>query len=287
LRRIIGEDVELETILRPDATFVGDVGQVEQVLMNLATNARDAMPRGGTLTIETGLVEATDEFASVHGLERPGTHVVISVKDSGVGIDERTMKSIFEPFFTTKEEGRGTGLGLAIVYGIVQQHHGNVEVDSEVGRGTTVRVYLPAQTAADEETGAGAPEAPLIGGNETLLLAEDDPNVRGLLEKLLSEFGYCVIAAEDGEDAVAKFVANEGKVALCILDVIMPKKGGKEACEEIRRRDPRARVVFTSGYTEDRLRAEGLPEGCALLTKPASPTVILATIRESLDGPPG
>jgi PAS domain S-box-containing protein len=286
LRRIIGEDIELKTILRDDAVVMADSGQLEQVLMNLATNARDAMSRGGQLTIETGQVSLEKDSVRMHGVDVPGTYVVISVTDTGSGMDDQTKQKIFEPFFTTKEVGRGTGLGLAIVYGIVRQHQGYINVYSQVGTGTTFRIYLPVHGAPVEKREAAGALPPVIGGTEAILLVEDDRVLRTMFTDILTEFGYRIIVAENGKEAVDTFQAQKkGAIPLCILDMIMPKMNGIEAYEQIRKQDPGVKAIFMSGYTADKIAQEGIPEGCAFIQKPVQQQLLLRKIRETLDRP--
>jgi PAS domain S-box-containing protein len=284
LSRIIGEDVELKTILSPkDVIAMVDTGQMEQVIMNLCTNARDAMPDGGILTIETETIEMDSEYIKRHGYGKKGKYVLLSVSDTGAGMDEKTKERIFEPFFTTKEVGKGTGLGLAMVYGIVRQHDGYINVYSEPKRGTTFKIYLPLIKAeAKEAKAAGA--APPCGGTEVILLAEDDAGVRMLMKEVLEKFGYSVIEAVDGEDAVKKFKENKDRIQLLILDVIMPKKNGKQVYDEIMELKPGAKVIFSSGYTANIIQKKGiLEEGIDFILKPVSPQELLRKVREVLN----
>lgn len=285
LRRIIGEDVQLKTSFKEDPLLIhADSGQIEQVLINLATNARDAMPSGGLLAITSERHEMESDFVRSHGYGKPGPHLLLTVSDSGVGMDEETRRNIFEPFFTTKEVGKGTGLGLAIVYGIVKQHNGYINVYSEPGKGTTFRIYLPI--AVSDQGGIRSVAGPLIPavGTETLLLAEDDPAVRKLVEELLTSSGYKVLLARDGEEAVEQFNAHLGTIRLVILDVVMPKKSGAEAYEEIRRISPDVRVLFSSGYPADIIQKRGdFLKGAELILKPVKPTELLGKVREMLD----
>jgi two-component system, cell cycle sensor histidine kinase and response regulator CckA len=284
LRRIIGEDIELKSILRGDAVIMADSGQIEQVLMNLATNARDAMPAGGHLTIETDIMEMTETFISAYGFGEPGTYAVISVSDTGIGMDEEARQKIFEPFFTTKEVGRGTGLGMAIVYGIVKQHKGFIIVYSQVGSGTTFKIYLPLHSEQVEQREMHPAASPVVTGTETVLLAEDDATLRTFFRNVLTEHGYTVVVAEDGEDAIRKFMERKDEIQLCVLDMIMPKKSGKEVFEAIQKIKPGIKVIFSSGYTADKVLREGLPAGSTFIAKPAPPQVYLNKIREVLDG---
>jgi PAS domain S-box-containing protein len=284
LARLIGEDVELMTALTDkDATVQADSGQIEQVLMNLATNARDAMPDGGILHIDTDRIDLDDEFARAHPGSRPGKYVLISVTDSGVGMDENTREKIFEPFFTTKEVGKGTGLGLSMVYGIVKQHNGYITVASGVGKGTTFSIYLPAVQA--EITQAKLLDTDSVKeGTETILVAEDDEAIRGLAKDMLEEFGYTVILAEDGEDAVNKFRDRSDTIQLLLLDMIMPKKNGKEVYEEIKGMKPDIKAIFLSGYTADLIQKRGvLEEGLNFIVKPFAINALLDEVRLVLD----
>lgn len=285
LVRVIGEDVQLISKLdKVDLPVKIDSGQIEQVLVNLATNARDAMPKGGMLTIGTGLLDIDALFVHANGYGEPGRYAMISVSDTGIGMDEKTKNRIFEPFFTTKEVGKGTGLGMAIVYGIVKQHHGFINVYSEPQIGTTFRIYIPLvekEPAADEKIITLAPPK---GGTETILVAEDDVSVRTLMQEVLTSFGYKVITAEDGEDAVEKFRANSSKVKLILMDIIMPKKSGKEACREIRQLDADVKIIYSSGYTMDIIQnRDVLDEGTELIMKPVQPLELLRKVRELLD----
>ena len=283
--RIIGEDIQLRTIPK-DADLLVDVdsGQIEQVLLNLATNARDAMPDGGVLTIETDLLDLDAMMVRVLGGAVAGRYACISVSDTGSGMDDKTRKRIFEPFFTTKELGKGTGLGMAIVYGIVKQHRGMISVYSEPGIGTTFRVYLPTlhRGKVDDEIAAAAATAP--GGTETILLAEDEADLRTLMEEILTRHGYRVITAINGEEAVAKYTAHRKEVQLILMDMIMPRLSGKEACLQILRNDPEARIIFISGYTMDFVKQSDLVDHhTALLMKPVQPIALLRKVREMLD----
>lgn len=285
LSRIIGEDVELVTNLSDQKIMImADGGQIEQVLMNLTTNARDAMPKGGSLTIKTELFEIDDRFIEANGYGELGTYAHISITDTGVGMNDETQKKIFEPFFTTKEIGKGTGLGLSIAYGIIKQHKGFITVSSGLGKGTTFNIYLPLlqETHVEYQESEIAPA--VKGGMETILLAEDDPALRNMSRIVLESFGYNVICAEDGEDAVMKFTDNSDKIQLVILDVIMPKKSGKEAYEEIRKTRPSVKAFFASGYTADIINQhEILEQGIELIHKPVSPKDLLAKVRSVLD----
>lgn len=284
LRRVIGEDVDLRTTLTPVPLIVmGDAGQMEQILMNLATNARDAMPEGGVLTINTGTATIGQDFRKEHGFGDVGDYAMVTVSDTGTGMDEQTRSRIFEPFFTTKELGRGTGLGLAIVYGAIKQNKGYVTVSSEPGSGTCFTLYLPLiDSAAVKE-----PSPRQIGmdqrGTGTILVAEDDPTLRNLLRLMLREFGYAVIEAVDGDDAIDKFSQHRGLVDLLVLDVIMPRKNGRETYESIRKMRPGIKTVFISGYSNDVINRDLLHNNnCRYLAKPISPAALLDMIKELL-----
>ncbi|HYA31941.1 MAG TPA: PAS domain S-box protein, partial [Thermodesulfovibrionales bacterium] len=284
LLRIIGEDIELRiTISEPDLTVMADKGQIEQVLMNLCTNARDAMPDGGTLTIETGRAEVGQEHLRKHGPGKPGVYARITVSDTGEGMDEKTRERIFEPFFTTKELGKGTGLGLALVYAIVKQNEGYIDVRSEPHKGSSFVISLPIIQSEVEKAKTVGTDLP-TGGPETILLAEDDRDVRRLTKEVLEKFGYKVIEAQDGEEAVTTFRQHKETVRLLVFDVVMPKKNGLEAYEEIRKIRPEIAVLFTSGYTDKVAFKPGtLAERVYFSEKPISPRKLLHKVRELLD----
>ena len=278
LLRIVGEDIEFKTILDPqDLVVNADSGQIEQVLMNLVANAHDAMPDGGVLLIKTERVEVQESLPGF--LLEPGDYAVLSVSDTGTGIDEATRQRIFEPFFTTKEAGRGTGLGLSIVYGIIQQHNGEINVYSEPGRGTTFKIYLKLIGPGSQKGTLATAKAP-VGGTETILVAEDDNDVRRFMSHTLSSFGYTVIEAVNGEDALEKFGQHRGEVQLLILDVVMPKLNGREVYQEIRKSYSDMPVLFSSGYTADIVSRKGvLEEGLDFISKPVTPHELLAKVR--------
>jgi nitrogen-specific signal transduction histidine kinase/CheY-like chemotaxis protein len=284
LARLIGEDVELKSILTDkEVTVLADAGQLEQVLTNLVTNARDAMPDGGYVYIETLLADLDEESAKARDLRKPGTYAVIAVTDSGMGMDEKTKERIFEPFFTMKEVGKGTGLGLAMIYGIIKQHNGSIDVESEVGMGTTFRIYLPViQRAKEEIQLVGLPA--ITGGTETILVAGIDETVRDLIAGVLMQSGYTVIQAGNGEDAVNKFMAGRSSIKLLLLDVVMPKKNGKEVYEKIRIFEPAIKALFLSGYPADVMHKKGLLEkGLHFLQKPIPMNDLLREVRAILD----
>ncbi len=246
LRRLLTDDIELHTSFTQDDTFVmADKSQIDQILFNLATNARDAMPKGGTLSIKTSLAVIDDRFIATHGLGERGRYIEISVSDTGTGMDATTRENIFDPFFTTKEVGKGTGLGLATVYGIVKQHNGFITVDSAPGRGATFNVYLPVVQMAVDDTQDMGP--PLQRGKETILIAEDNEDVRSLMRDVLQQYGYETLEAADGETAIETFRQHRD-VDLIIIDSVMPKKNGREVYETICGTNPQIKVLFTSGY---------------------------------------
>ena len=283
LTRLVSEDIEIKIMLsEKDLTIMADSGQIEQVIMNLATNARDAMPHGGQLTITTETFRMESGFIKEKGFGKRGRYACISVADTGEGLDERTKERIFEPFFTTKDVGKGTGLGLAVVYGIVSQHNGYIDVQSELGRGTTFKIYLPLTEKEIEEAEPSVSEP--VGGTETILVAEDDEIVRGLVKETLEGFGYRVIEAVDGDDAIAKFMEDKDEIQLLLFDVVMPKKSGKDAYENIKKIKPDVKIVFMSGYTADIVHKKGIfEEKIPFLFKPVSPDEILRKTREVLD----
>jgi PAS domain S-box-containing protein len=288
LLRIIEESIELKIVLSPDTlTIMADAGQIEQVLMNLATNARDAMPAGGVLTIETEYAELTGEYLKMHPYIQPGEYALLSVSDTGTGMDETIKQRIFEPFFTTKEVGKGTGLGLAMIYGIIKQHDGYINVYTESEKGTTFKIYLPITQAETREPLPAVVETPVKSGTETILIAEDDREVRNLAKDLLQGQGYSIVEAVDGDDAVSKFMENRDRVRLLILDVIMPKMNGRQVYEVIRQLQPDIRAIFISGYTADVIHRRGIiEEGLDFVSKPLSPAEILRKIRDALDQNP-
>jgi CheY-like chemotaxis protein len=285
LRRLIGENVELVTVLDSQLGHTNaDPGQLEQVLLNLCINARDAMPDGGRLVIETLNTDLDGAFATTHVGSRIGPCVALRVSDTGHGMDAETQSRVFEPFFTTKEE-RGTGLGLSTVYGIVKQSDGYIWCDSEPGVGTTFTVYLPrfeAETPAAESEPAPAVEA---GGSEVVLLAEDEQVVRRLVKEMLERLGYSVLVASNGAEALAQLDEHADRVDLLLTDVVMPGMSGRELAGIVRRRCPKARVLFMSGYAEDAVESQGvLQPGAQLLEKPFTATNLGAKVRAVLDG---
>ena len=283
LRRLLPEDIELKLALGDEkAVAMLDVSRMDQVLMNLATNARDAMPTGGSLTIRTDRAELDETFREAHGFGTPGGYVRISVTDTGVGMDKETMGRIFDPFFTTKEVGKGTGLGLASVYGIVKQHNGYITATSAPFEGTTFDLYLPV--ADMPSTNTVAARAEVKGGSETILVLEDDPDVRSMLIKILSGRGYATLEAANGDDAIRVFAEHRESIDLVILDVVMPGRNGKEVFDEITGIDPAVKVIFVSGYARDVIIDKGVQKDSVdFLEKPLSVAKMLAKVREVLD----
>ena len=289
LRRLLGEDVALVTHLAADLGPVSaDPGQLEQVLLNLAVNARDAMPHGGRLTIDTANVFLTEEYAERHHRLPPGPYVLLAVSDTGVGMDEMTQKHLFEPFFTTKEVGKGTGLGLATVYGIVKQSGGYIWVYSEPGHGTTLKVYLPRVPGAAEPLPVAVASPELRRGTETVLLVEDAAPVRSLARKGLQGYGYQVLEAADGPAALELSARHPGEIDILVTDVVMPGMSGRELAERLAPARPGMRVLYTSGYTDDAMVHQGvLRSGVAFLQKPFVPETLARKVREVLDGEKG
>jgi two-component system cell cycle sensor histidine kinase/response regulator CckA len=287
LRRVIGEDIEFKTILaeRP-LTVHADSGQIEQVLINLATNARDAMPHGGSFTIETNTAELDETYKRVQGYGEVGTFVSISVSDTGIGMDEKTKAKIFEPFFTTKEVGKGTGLGLSMAYGIIKQHNGYITVHSKPGNGTAFKIYLPLiQTELEKQKSPSeSHHQENLHGTETVLVVEDESSVREVMQITLRKFGYTVYEATDGENAIHMFTEHKNEIQLAIIDMIMPKKSGAEVFKSIKKIKPDIKAVFISGYTADRFGSGSVPkEGPELIQKPFSPDSFMKKVREILD----
>ena len=285
LRRLIGEHIELITALDNGVGRVkADLGQMEQVIANLAVNARDAMPRGGKLLIETGNVELDAVYAATRADARPGPHVMLAVSDTGHGMDAEVLGHMFEPFYTTKAPGLGTGLGLATVYGIVRQLGGQVMVYSEVERGTSFKIYLPRLEAAADQLQVAAAAGPPPGGTETVLLVEDEPALRVLVEEILTKGGYHVLQNEKPEAALALAASHGGAIDLVLTDVIMPNMSGRQMADALRLGRPGIRVLFMSGYTDDAISHHGILEpGTHFLEKPFTADGLLRKIREVLE----
>ena len=284
LRRVIGEDLEfISTYADEPLKVLADSVQIEQVLMNLATNARDAMPDGGTLAISTESVEIKDHLLDINEFAKKGLYAVLTLSDTGIGMDKSTVDRIFDPFFTTKEVGKGTGLGLSMVYGVVRQHDGFIICYSNPGKGTTFRIYLPIFHGEMGE-GPSLQDVQMTQGRETILLAEDDPSSRSLSRRYLEKFGYTVIEATNGEEAVKKYIEQRDKIDLALLDVIMPRLNGREVYRRIKEINPDIKIIFMSGYTDDIIHKEEIvEEGLTVLTKPTMIKELPLIIREVLD----
>jgi len=285
LRRLIGEDIELITRTTAGLRLVkADPGQMEQVVMNLVVNARDAMPEGGTMTLETANVDLDENYAAAHAGVIPGAYVMLAVSDSGIGMSAETQAQIFDPFFTTKEMGRGTGLGLSTVYGIVKQSGGHIWVYSEVGHGSTFKIYLPQTHEADEPTIGEHPVVSTTRGSETILLVEDDSQVRDLTRSILTARGYVVLAPADAQAALSMVEQDASKIRLLLTDVIMPGISGRELARQLLGRNPEIKVLYMSGYTENAIGQHGVLEpGTYFLQKPFTPPALTNKVREILD----
>ena len=283
LKRLLTEDILLKTLLcSKDLIVMADSTQIDQILFNLTTNARDAMPGGGSLSLETRLVEPDSGSLRAYGINKPGRYALLKVSDTGAGMDEKARERIFEPFFTTKEVGRGTGLGLSTVYGIVAQHKGFITVSSEPGMGTTFYLYLPVTEEAPHVEKPVAEE--IERGKETILLAEDGEDVRRLIKEILVKYGYTVIEAADGEEAVKVFIKHSEKIDLLILDSVMPGKNGRAVYDEISGMNPQIKVLFMSGYTKDIVLDKGIEDTTFnFISKPVMPAELLKKVRHVMD----
>jgi nitrogen-specific signal transduction histidine kinase/CheY-like chemotaxis protein len=285
LRRLIGEDVSLAILPgAPEDSVEADPGRIEQVLMNLVVNARDAMPEGGSLTIETANVNVSPQFLAPHLGVTPGRYVMLSIADTGHGMDAETLSHIFEPFFTTKMQGRGTGLGLATAYGIIRQSGGAIQFDSEVGRGTTACIYLPVTTQQDQADTTESDQRE-YQGKETILVVEDEARVRKLICDVLRYGGYKIVEAGRGEEAVRIAADFKGQIDLMLVDVIMPGMSGPEVVREIHAKRPDTSVLYISGYTDEAIVHHRIPDsGAPFLPKPFLPKDLSRKVREVLDG---
>lgn len=285
LTRVLGEDIQLQVNYGSKSPFIyADAGMMEQVLMNLSVNARDAMAKGGQIVISV-----TDEFIGEDFVRRspkamPGQYVCLSVQDDGCGIPSEILPRIFDPFFTTKEVGKGTGLGLATVYGIVHQHHGWIDLSTEVGRGTTFRVYLPATAHAESQL-SGAEESEVRGGKETILLVEDDAAVRVLVRNVLERYGYTIVEAVSGPSGLRAWQAHRRAVALVITDMVMPGgMTGRELGQQLLARKPDLPIIYTSGYSAEVVGKDfDLRDGRNFLQKPYAPRLLAQTVRRAMD----
>ncbi|HEX6243289.1 MAG TPA: ATP-binding protein, partial [Polyangiales bacterium] len=285
LSRVLGEDIELS--FEPGlnlGTVKADPSQVEQVLMNLIVNARDAMPRGGVLRVKTDNTELDEQTARGYLGAEARSYVRLTVQDSGVGMDAATLSQIFEPFFTTKDPGKGTGLGLSTVFGIVRQSGGFVGVDSQLGQGATFRVYLPQVAGAPVEAPSPPPQPENLRGNETILLVEDEEQVRSFAAACLRQLGYHVIEAHGASQALSSAQAHDGPIHLLLTDVIMPERPGGELARELREQRPLLRVLFMSGYSDDATARHGVPAGAvSFMQKPLTLNLLATRVRQALD----
>src|SRR2546428_2007652 len=282
VEKIIGSDIELKVLLAPDlATIRADASQIEQVLMNLCLNARDAMPEGGHLTIETGLAEFNEEYCRLHIYAIPGQYVALNVSDNGVGMDTATRERIFEPFFTTKELGKGTGLGLATVYGIVRQSGGNIWVESEPGKGSTFRIYFPRVAGVPEQVVEAVSPLP-ARGSETILVVEDQNEVRALVQRILEDCGYVVLSAGEIADAVRIVERHSGPIHLLLTDMVMPQMNGAVLAERLVSLRPDMAVLYMSGYTDCAIGNHG-----RFIQKPFAPDALARKVRGVLDSRTG
>jgi nitrogen-specific signal transduction histidine kinase len=291
LRRVIGEDIRLVTALDPSLGLIkADPGQMEQVIMNLMINARDAMPQGGQLRVETASVLVTEALLLQPMTIQPGYYVQLTVSDTGTGMDEETLSHIFEPFYTTKEQSKGTGLGLSTVYAIVTQMNGSIQVHSEPGQGTTFKIYLPRLTNLDEgsiEPGSEGTEVKSTKGTETILLVEDEEAVRELARRVLLEQGYNVLEAQHGDEALHLCEQYQHPIHLLLTDVVTPGGiSGHELAESLQRLGPKPKMLYISGYADDMIvQHGGMNANAAFLQKPFTPTTLLQKVREVLDAP--
>jgi PAS domain S-box-containing protein len=285
LEKVLGSNIEIKANLAPDLAVVrADPTQVEQILMNLCINARDAMPNGGSLVIDSGNVSFDEKFCALRPLAKPGQYAMLAVSDSGTGMEEATLSRIFEPFFTTKEFGKGTGLGLATVYGIARQHGGFVDVQSKLGSGSTFRVYLPISTEPRLRREKVEDGSRVQGGSETILVAEDHEGLRTIAFEILTNLGYKVLLAADGEKALQEFEKQESHIGLAILDVMLPKFSGPEVYARINARRPELPVIFATGYSADMAMPQHAQEcGLPVLQKPYTARVLARKVREILD----
>lgn len=288
LRRIVGENMTMRTLLAADLGRIkADPGQIEQVFMNLVVNARDAMPKGGTITIETSNVELGEDYARMHLQVKPGPYVMLAVSDTGTGMDAQTLSHLFEPFFTTKAQGRGTGLGLATVYGIVKQSGGGIYAYSEPGHGASFKVYFPRVAESMQPKAPTPAPAKSLAGSETILLVEDEELVRNFIHRVLTENGYGVLAARDPQEAVRIFERGDKPIHLVLTDVVMPLMQGPELVRRLSAMRPGTKAVFMSGYTDTTVVHRSLLDsGAHFLQKPLRPEALLGKIREILDAPP-
>jgi CheY-like chemotaxis protein len=284
LRRVIGEDIDLKTVLAPDLWSVrADAGQLEQVIVNLTVNARDAMPNGGAITVETENVTFGEEYPLTDPRVKPGAYVVLALSDTGGGMDSETQVRVFEPFFTTKEPGKGTGLGLATVYGIIEQLDGFIRLRSELGVGTTFKIYLPRASGSEQPATARRTIRP-AAANATILLVEDEDAVRNVTARMLESRGYSVLEARDADAARAACAEHGSRIDLLLTDIVMPKTSGPKLAEELIANHPGLRVLYMSGYSGAALsRHATLPEGVGYLEKPFTASTLATKVLHALE----
>jgi CheY-like chemotaxis protein len=285
LQRVIGEDISLITVLEPKlGRILVDPGQMEQIIMNIAVNAKDAMPNGGKITIETANVYQDERYTQKYLGFQPGYYVMLAMTDTGTGMDEETKSHIFEPFFTTKEEGKGTGLGMSTVYGIVKQSNGHIFVYTEPGKGTTFKIYLPRIEGNAEPEGKEEVPVKVLNGTETILVVEDADSIRNLSREVLEVYGYRVLEAESGEDALKVSEEHEGPIHLMVTDIVMPGISVRDLADRLKTFRPQMKVLYMSGYTGNAIAHQGvLNPGTPFLQKPFTPVGLVRKVREILD----
>jgi CheY-like chemotaxis protein len=287
LLRLLGEDIALQTKYDSGLPSIeADTGMLEQIVMNLAVNSRDAMPKGGTLLIRTSLADIDEDYVRHHPDSFVGQFVCLTVRDTGCGMDRKTLDRIFEPFFTTKEVGKGTGLGLATVYGIVKQHRGWLEVDSHVGGGTTFKIYFPSVPRQEGAAPQKSSGTELVrGGHETILVVEDEPVLRELVCEVLQQYQYKVIQAASGQEALRSWDDLDGQIDLLLTDMVMPEgMSGRELAAQLKRRKPGLKVIYSSGYSPDAMGRDFTQTDTVFLAKPYVPPQLARTVRQCLDG---
>ncbi len=287
LQRLLGEDVELTLVAPPPfAKVLADPGQLEQIVMNLVVNARDAMRKGGRLTLEVASVDVDAGYAAAHPNVAPGHYGMLAVSDTGTGMSSATLERMFEPFFTTKEKGKGTGLGLSTVFGIVEQRGGHIDVQSTLGLGTTFKIYLPSTSRPVEASPVDVPAGSVLRGSETILLVEDDEQLRRVNCQILRRHGYAVLDAMNGGEALLLSEKAAGQIDLLLTDVVMPHMSGRELAERLSPLRPEMKVLYVSGYTDDAMLRHNVPEfGLHFLLKPTTPDMLLRRVRDVLSAP--
>jgi len=285
LERTIPKMINIELHLSEDINIINaDPAQIEQIMMNLGVNARDAMPEGGSMIFETENVILAEEYCKTHLGSKPGQYVKLSISDTGQGMDKETLRHIFEPFYTTKDIGKGTGLGLAMVYGIVKSHSGYIMCYSEPDEGTIFKIYFPIIEKEPERVESKKEKVPIKGGNETILLVDDEEAIRELAEDILTRFGYTVLMASDGETALEIYREKKEEINLVILDIIMPGMGGRKCLEELLKMNPKSRIIIASGYSINGPAKEVLEAGAkGFISKPYDMRGMLQTVRKILD----